>query len=406
MPSKEIIEAAIRKREEIRRVLHPFYELVEKELPGLEKEVKPLPSGREPIEHGVEDGGQDSRELEAYTLYIVHAWASCYRPRGGSYEVVGEEAYADVGVVLPPAYHEERIRIYREILEVWVSRRIISRMNKGMFLWDGSLGPIVIKPWPGASESGRGFEKLLSEAAKKLGYQRLGGIDDMLADMMEEHESGPLSAQRMILTNIDPDTLTSEDARWVSLLEWFEKMAAVRSMLETAWARGVIPVFITKISRSTRLYRKALPDVYYLRILRPVDTFATRGVLLKTVKEMRGFPPTERIRGPLFPENLGLNKFYMEDIGLIEFYTRLIRGGPILKVEIAVRLGDVRDEEDFIEEQVSRVIRHLHAIPNTNGYPLPLKVAHERGRVRREDVDRVLSALGLSLERTGRVMLE
>jgi hypothetical protein len=408
VPSKEIVEAAIRRRDEIRRILRPYYELVEAELPEMEKRIRPLPGGGGPIEHAAEDGGHDVRELEAYVLYVVHAWASCYKPSGDGFRSCGEEAAADVGVVLPTAYHEERIKVYRETLEAWVSRRILKRMDGGVLLWDGSLRPVVIRHWPGAGETGKGFERLLSDAAKKLGYHRLGGIDDMLADMMREHERVPLAAQRMVLTKLGPEKLQGEDAKWVSLLEWFEKMAAVKLMLEDAWNRGVTPVFITKTSRSTSLFDKALPDVYYLRILRPVEAFMTHGAVLRTVKEMRGFPPSERIRGPLFPENLGLNSFYMENVGLIEFYARLSRGSPILKIEIAFDLGEVGWDpgEDYVEESINRVIEALLSIPQSGGYPLPLKVAHERGRVRREDMDRVLSALGLALERSGRVMLE
>lgn len=398
MTARDLIEAAIRKRDLIREAVRPYYESagrVDEEVAGM---LRPLPRASDPVEHSAEDGGHRVVDLEAYSIYMVRAWASCYRPGPGGYSPCGEESFADVGIVVPNVFESDRAALYREIAEAWVASRILDSMNGGVLLWDGSLRPILARRWPGAG--GHGFRALLEIAAKRLGYS---GWEDLLAGLEEEYSRGPMASQRIIESRLGLEELAGGDAEWVSVLEWAEKLVAFRGLLEKSWIAGVTIVFITKTSRSSSLLGRALPDVYYLRAAEPLEPFIafSPDALYRGIRDIRGFPREAEVRGPIFPG--GLEEFYSERLGLIQFYARMERGSPILGFEAALDLDAL--DPDGVEEAALRVASMILSLPMSNGYPLPLKMAHERGRIAGSDAERVLSVLGLSLERRGRSVL-
>ena len=360
-------------------------------------DLNPGGGGGGGIPHAAEDGGSRLEEFEAYTLFIARGWAASYRNSGpqGSYDVGLEVEYSDVGLILPPTYGEERVRVYREALEAIAAGEVLPHIEGGVLLWDGSLRPLVARHRPGAAD------KEMARAAGELRSRLRMDLGEALEEIARMWGMGEApAAPGLVASRLSIEDLADDDAAWIALLEWSEKLLAVRRLLQEAWRRGVTPVFVTKTSRSTSLFRRVLPDVYYLKRLRRFDPFRTEHTVLRGLEQLRGVR-REHLRGPLVPEELGLDEFYRERLGLAEFYLRLDTGAPILKVEVAFDADSTGDPGGLVE----RAVRALMGLPRARGYPLSLIVAHQRARLGRGDVERVLSILGLELERRGRWVL-
>ncbi|MEB2836913.1 MAG: DNA double-strand break repair nuclease NurA [Desulfurococcales archaeon] len=392
-----LVEAARAKRELIRL----FIERIRRgERPATNVRLYDLPprgGGGRGIPHAAEDGGSRVEDFEAYTLYIARGWAASYEAAGGGYRVSFEAEYSDVGIVLPQAYSEERVRLYRETLEALAALEVLPRIGGGLLLWDGSLRPLVAKHRPGASEAG------MAEAARILRDRLRLDLEEALGELEKLWAQGEAPASPgLIASRLEVEALGDRDYVWVALLEWAEKLLAVKRLLESAWRAGVTPLFITKTSRSTSLFGGILPDVYYLKRLRRFDPFRTEHRILRGLEEFRGVEKGS-LRGPLLPVEAGLDEFYRERLGLAELYVRLDAGAPILKVEVAFDAGQA--DPGRLEGLVERSVEALQGLPRARGYPLGLSVAHRRARLAGGDVERILAVLGLELERSGRWML-
>jgi hypothetical protein len=146
----DVIEAAIKRRRELKEILKLFYERSEEEK---ENEVifKELPPKAEKVYmHGAEDGGHRVIDLEAYSIYIIKAYSLCMKKGKDTYEIPVERRVADVNVIIPSQFIDERASLYREVLEIWVSKKLISECKPEVFFWDGSLRPLLIRHRPGA----------------------------------------------------------------------------------------------------------------------------------------------------------------------------------------------------------------------------------------------------------------
>jgi len=390
-----LFEAARSKRDLIRGIIEKLRS-GEPPLTNVRIENLPSPSPRgSRLPHAAEDGGSRLVEFEAYSVFIVRGWASSYGGEGGSYGTLVEAEYSDVGVMVPQRYSEERARMYRETLEALAARDVLPAIDGGLLLWDGSLRPLVARHRPGVAEVG--MSEAISELKGRLGMDLAEALAEMARLWLEgEAPAAPL----LVSSRVGVDDLKDEDGGWIAFLEWTEKLAALRSLLEEAWRRGVTPVFITKTSRSTSFFGRSLPDVYYLKRLRRFDPFMTEYRVRRGLEELRGLERS-RVRGPLLPEDGGLDSFYRERLGLLEFYVRLDPGAPILKVEIAFDLEEGGDPGASVE----RVVSALESLPRARGYPLSLTIAHRRAHLGSEEVERILDLLGLELERRERWML-
>ncbi len=406
-----LVEVAVRNKARIKRLATTFYNtLVAGVNVNVADALRPPPAptstGGGGVPHLVEDGGSAVEELEAYAVYAVRAWAAVYDSAGGSYPEASSASDAAVGLVIPYTAHERRVRVYRETVEAYAALNALrgaGQAGGGLMLWDGSLSTIIAGDRPGASELPlRKAEKALKNA---LNAKTKKDLQDALEDPVIKRSSnpgGPL-AYEVVADKIAAAKggLSAGDWPLIAFVEWHEKALAYKMLLEEAWGRGFLPVFIAKTSTSKMLFNAPLPDVYYLRRAEPLNPFMTIVKVYKGVGQLRLGPgDSERPGSPFFLSDIpGLQEFY-HDLTVYAFYARLSRGGPILKVEVAVP-PDGPGPDDTAE----RVYNALAALPLKGGYPYTLAAAHSRARVTREDMDRVLHALGLSLERKNRYML-
>ncbi len=401
---ENILEAAAKRKSELKEILKLFYEKSEN-IKKIELKELPPKDHRAPV-HAAEDGGHRLIDFEAYSIYLIKAGALCISSTSAeNREIPVEKTIADVNVIIPPRYAEERVSLYREILELWISRRVLWVCKPNMFLWDGSLRPLLIKHRPGARYSRR-YTKLIQGISKRISF--LSSLDDIASLITSRLDKAPLVSLRMVREALKITEINNNDAEWISFLEWLEKLLLISMFLKDAWELGAIPVFITKTSRETILFDNALPDIYYLRQLKPFEPFRTPGKLRKNLIGVMGLP-TEDVKklGPLLPSIDLLKEVFLKKLGLIEFYARLERAAPLLKIEIAIDLSKQSlVNSELIDEIIANVLKKLLSIPILGGYPLSLRLSHSKWKITNKELDKVLRTLGLDIERGGREMLK
>ncbi|MCE4601906.1 MAG: DNA double-strand break repair nuclease NurA [Desulfurococcales archaeon] len=389
---RTLVEAAFRARDRITRVTG--------EPCSMEWRSLPSPSPEPPPTVAV-DGGSIRLETETTTIYAVKAWAGVFDPT-----LSMEEEIANAGPVVPPEYADERISIYREILEAALAARHTPR--RGLLLLDGSIRP-VLRWWrPGFTRRGMRMGTAINEAlrsveewaksgsplAKAVEGCRSLGAPSCLEELIRSSPIRPASAE--LAHELGPRV-----GDWIVLVEVMEKLYLYKEAIEAAWRAGSTPVFITKTSRQRSLCGEgqARPDVYYIKRIHPAEpgyTIAGGGVVVGAYN-ITGIASGGGDRlGSLYPQQMGIAGFYEERIALVEAYARLAPGAPILLVGVVLPAGDASVYR--LEEALSQ----LQAIPG-DGYPAPLFIAHHKAKVQREEA-RALE--GMLMDSRERSMLE
>ncbi|MDK2383327.1 MAG: DNA double-strand break repair nuclease NurA, partial [Candidatus Korarchaeota archaeon] len=284
----------------------------------------------------------------------------------------------DVDILEPPLI-AERIRLYREALEAKAAFHMLD--GSEVLLMDGSIISTLIKPAP--------FEQASLPEAVDLARLLWGdGVFDELLDLFREslpHSSGALAAKAMVGER-PPRSKGYINA--VVLLEYLEKLLSYKAVLEKAASAPRRPLigFVSKTSRSHLYFeeqarkqgRHPPPDIYVFEALDPPPGYAE---------------PREAPMPKLLPEELGIAGFF-RSVRVVVSYVRLVRGGPVMRVEIP--LGSRSD--------VGRLASMLAPV-SPDGYPHPLHEAHMSCRVSRRDMVNVARMLGIDVELTGREVL-
>lgn len=93
---------------------------------------------------------------------------------------------------------------------------------------------------------------------------------------------------------------------------------------------------------------------------------------------------------------------YFGKLDLLITYIRLEKNGPVVKLEIPVPTGSPDDSRVKLVENIMDI---LHTISH-RGYPPILTLVDTSSKIRREDIKRFISVLGIMPEFTGREVLE
>jgi NurA-like 5'-3' nuclease len=146
--------------------------------------------------------------------------------------------------------------------------------------------------------------------------------------------------------------------------------------------------------------------VLILYLYEPRNQFRTKPFIWRGLAELISHEDeTFRIR---LPPYLELNNFYMNRLGIIDFYIRLARDKPILKVQIALDMlehGTDLFDREFIDSIVEKTVRNLLYMSDKTGYPWKLVEADKTAKVTPSEAKGVLSILGFQLERSTRSRL-
>ncbi len=397
---RTIIEAAHLKRNQIEQLVTAYYErslkIHEENIEKAKRMIIPLEKIRKTSEslklpHAAEDGGSDTLDLEAFTIYAVQAWAGSWVPGREGYTLNKEYKIADVGVVHPAGKEEERVRIYRETLEAWAAYNTIQEIMNGYILWDGSITTLLAgrRPWTGTQYR---LQQITSQALNKLGFPDLEELIDWILKLQSSH---PLR----VIEEVSPMGSSSDDLYWISFTEWVNKLVSIRRLLEKSIQNRTRPVFITKTTRSQSLINGTLPDIYYLRKAKPYEPFMTTPRIRTGVIEAG-----KEFSQEFFPGTLGI--YFQEELTVLSFYTRLDPGAQILRIEAVYPISEISPlDVDKGMEEAEKIVEWLLSLPRSRGYPIVLNLSHKNSHISRRDLLHALTILGFSLDRSGRSML-
>jgi hypothetical protein len=367
----------------------------------------PEPS-KGPVAYSVEDGGQGDRKLRTYTLFAVKAWGANFSDNGQFNSV--QEGF--VGLVVPQGLEPgQRLRLYRQVLELDVSAKSVAR--GGIALFDGTppmrwgrVGTEVT--WGESLELAARLLGSHSEALKGLTQGTCTEPDvECVLDLISNASRRPLTARALLrLAAQGGLDLNSGNGRKiiysVLAMENLERLYLFKSVVERAWSQNSIPVFVVKTSRSTSFCNRNLPDIHViesaLRAKGNLEPGYTVANVYNSIYDYFGLKESGR---SMYPDVGDLREFYENRLSVVTAFVRLRRGGYIFKVEV------VYDRRAQGYEQVLReALSKLSAIPLTaEGYPLPLLMADSKARVTSAEMDAALRAVSLDLVPESRSVL-
>ena len=403
MISKELVEESLRWRRLISIILGGARGGEKCRVP----EPEALPPPGDPGVHAAVDGGSKIVEYEEFSFYVARAWAGLFPPK------TRPSTAASVGLVVPPEEPDVQVGYFREILEAHAALGIIAQGPR-MILMDGSItGPLR---WyrPGFGERLRLHEALgeAEEAARWLAENHGGevawalGVEPRcrgpgrypcLEYLLRESRRRPVSSRLAMLS----EALHSPGgADWAPAVEVAEKLYLYKRLLEEAWSRGALVVFVSKTVRRRRICSD-MPhsDQYYVKKAMTGRTgYITWPDALRVgYANIMGL----RVEGGFLPRLLGIPEFYSRRLGNIEAYVSFSPRGPILHVDVVFDAPSTGDPEGLLEEALSL----LRGAGLSRGYPVSLSVAHRHARVLEEEARIYAGAMGFEALRASRSML-
>lgn len=352
------------------------------------------------IAYSVEDGGQGDRKLRTYTLFAVKAWGASFSDNG-QYNSVQE---GFVGLVVPQGLEPgQRLRLYRQVLELDVSAKSVAK--EGIALFDGAppmrwgrIGTEVT--WGESLELAAKVLSSRPEALKGLTQSMCSEPDvDCVLDLISNALRRPLTARALMRLAAQGGLnlgLGSERKLIYSVLamENLERLYLFKSVVEKAWSQNSIPVFVVKTSRSTSFCNRSLPDVHVIEsALRAKGNLEPGYTVANVYESIYDYFGLKRSGRSMYPDVGDLRDFYENRLSVATAFVRLRRGGYIFKVEV-VYDRKAQSYEEVLREALSK----LSALPLTaEGYPLPLLMADSKARVTSAEMDAALRAVSLDL---------
>ncbi|MCE4600483.1 MAG: DNA double-strand break repair nuclease NurA [Desulfurococcales archaeon] len=404
------------------------------------QELRPLPPPK-PVEgHAAVDGGNYVGVHNDYTFYVVKAWAYIHEAGYG-------QGDAWMGILIPPHHPDYRVTIYREVLEAASlvgdgipGGRDLAR-EAGIVYFDGSIRN-AIRWWsPGAVSFGDeekpdiGRDLPLARdilwnyynsgyGLDSLSHLQCNGRDDCVREFIARAPARPMVPG--LVMELAAKRLAEGDLRrskWITTLEVVEKLYLYMRAIESAWAGGGMPLFLSKTSTSTRLCGEKHSDLYYLRILHRGNPdpgyIAWEGGVLCGAYEITRLKRGGRLEGArpicpveagdgeprFYPRELGLYDFYVKRLGAVEFYVRLARGRPFMLANLLFDMRDPPETMDDVYRLVEEALARAVSTPLVDGYPLSLIMAHYHARILPEEALAVARGVGLELEPMARSKL-
>ncbi len=400
---------------------HGFYEILLPQLKNILRDIEALSIDKDLINkywnahnplhnfpekvYGV-DGGSRSIELKGSVIGIITAIAIGYmlNMNNGKYSRHENIISALITRVLPPRNSEERISLYREVLEGKVGLHACK--DGSLILFDGSISSVLIppRPRPGVITLSKSWGTDVDMVLSILGSnypdlleKYVSCIDNTLLDKAKL-KNNPLCSimfSRYLSKNLYDKH--SKEYGVIDLItvvmEYIEKLYTYANLFKQVHDKKCSILFIAKRSYSSEILGIGnYPDMLLFDRLTKGVGFSK--VFVKRVEEIKQLPSLNKLItwvSPVFN--------YYKKLCVYEGYARLDKQGPVLKI-------DVLEECGFDGEKIFAKYIDMLVPISIDGYPFPLKTAHLDSHISYEDLKSLMYISGLNIEPTGREVLE
>lgn len=290
---------------------------------------------------GAEDGSANHKKYKSIVLYAVNALALVCD--GG----IKEYKCSDIDILYPYRDVENRLAIYRSILELKASLQVLDEVE--LFLIDGSI-----------------FSDLVtSKAPEGLSKREVQEVVEFLPEL--EALSDATIASKELTGKVKGGNRLEK----IVFLEYLEYLTALQRLLEHGHEKLV---GISKTSSRSEL-GEGIPDM----------------AVFEEITSQPGFSkPYSKLLNKSFP----VYEDFFRSFVFTTCYARFEERKGVLMVEFP---REIREKE---------IREHLSAISATcvMGYPYPLRKAHRDVVITNRDMQRFVASLGI-IEKTGREVL-
>jgi len=306
------------------------------------------------------DGSMNLIEYKKFIIYGISSVSVLSDEQG----VRVAKSMADVDIILPYWLPKERVKLYMSILELKNALYVLRNYSDYYVILDGSIINMIIKP----------FRYSVYQALLYDNEYILKVIEECLNNL-EEIYSRQISEQ---LIN-KWDTIKEEDYNIFLALEYSEYLTLLKEILSKYKDRVLS---IAKRSESNILFKKSIPDAALLESLTQKPGF----IIVNSNSHKISY--NAKWRTLLYWE-------FFKSLPMTISLGRLSLNGPILKMEVPL---------DASLDQISFYwsVLHRHSV---NGYPYPLRLAHNISKIKKRDIRTIAKVLGLYWEKTGREFL-
>lgn len=284
------------------------------------------------------DGSCNRKVFSGYSVYAVGAVAVLFNGRKGR-----EEFLAEVGVLKPEEFSEQRINVLMGLLELKTALKVLDDVD--FVLMDGSLLSMFVKPAV--------FVAKLEEEEKKV-------VEKNFERLKDEFSLNGIDSRKFYeeLGEIFEGTMFAAACGYLEYLEYLYSLTLLVSK-----GKGKL-ISVAKRSNSRNYgFDRFYPDSAVLNKFFSWEGY-TEPLTLSVSKEVKFKYPE------LFEERL-------RKVDFVSFFYKE-KFSPALKVETLTSF-----------EKALSVIRKFRV----NGYPLPLKVAHDSVKITKGDIESVIDVL-------------
>jgi NurA-like 5'-3' nuclease len=290
---------------------------------------------------GAEDGSANHKKYKSIVFYAANALALIYDGKLKGFKC------ADIDILYPYRDVENRLAIYRSILELKASLQALDKAD--LFLIDGSIFSDLV--------SNRGIETGLSR-------EDVGEVLELLPEL--EAADGAAIASKELAGELKG----SMDK--IIFLEYLEYLSCLQKLLERGHDKLV---GISKTSSRAEL-DEGIPDI----------------AIFEEITRDSGYskPTSDSLVWKKFP----IYEDFFRSFVFTTCYARLEDKKGVLMVEFP---------REILEEEVEEALRAIRST-SVMGYPYPLRKAHREVVITNREMQKFALSLGI-VEKTGREVL-
>ncbi|WP_457568707.1 DNA double-strand break repair nuclease NurA [Desulfurobacterium sp.] len=302
------------------------------------------------VSMGAVDGSLNKKEYLGFVVYAVASASVMFDCNGTEKE---RESYnVEIDILKPLEYSEARIRLLMGILEIKELIKLNKEENPELLLIDGSIVGDIIRPVP--------FFSWIREEDKKFVEEHI------FPELKKSFSLNKINAKTFYkeISSMPPEAFPIV----AGYLEYLEYLLSIKKLFETATDKIVA---VSKRS-SSRIYNfnSIMPDIFLFQIAGVKPGYSHPIEITISPEKKYQFPE-------MFEDFFRTKKMNM-------FFAKF--STDVYKIETTMNPE-----------------RIMSALMNTiiNGYPFPLKLAHDTVKIDNQTMEKIISILAVNF-RTGR----